>query len=97
MLNYRGPFDPQLLTDLDDPFRLAFLSHVPAHYKGPQREMFDGLMDVLTGFLPKLWHNLTDALGTSLMNVQGKTLKRPIKSLFAPVRKRRRIVFEKKE
>jgi len=51
------------------------------------------LLEVVSEHMPKFIKLMTDALGTSLINSQRKR-KDHIKSLFAPARKRTRIVFK---
>lgn len=40
------------------------------------------LREILITQYPEIWKNLVDVLGTNLMNISGKSLKQPIKSMF---------------
>ena len=76
--NYKSPFDPDLIKDLQHPVRREFLIAGLMYLKKEE----DLIIESLCKHLPESIKDIMNIVGTAIVNTQGRRLKQPMKSLF---------------
>jgi hypothetical protein len=80
----QNPFSDDFLRTWGSPYRRAFLIQSLSIDTEEQIKI-----KLLSNDLPEYLRILIDALGTNLINVSGRTMKNPIKSMFGKLSKKK--------